>query len=371
MASTTRWPSLAWAARGSPSIGTKASTTSSSTPVRIPSFSRRVQGGRRLLVGDRPDGMGGITLARPLQLRNKPVTRVEIAVPPDPRHCEAPYTPSRRVPTTWPWRSARKVKDSSFQGLNAVNPPGDRTARTLTAAAVFSMVAPAYGQKYGVDDDTMADVLASIAVKNHHSGARNRAQLAQRSPGDRVELPRLAGTLGVFDCAGVADGAATAIVVQARTPSSTRQADLHQGALLATGSGSGLIDPGYITTSPSARPPRPMPTLSRHHRPAGSSPWRRCTTASRRPSWSRWRISGSHPGASAWKEVLAGAFDLDGDLPIKPRRRVEVVRSTPSAPRVCACSSSAGSEYGRPRRTARSATTDHPGLAMTHNRQLR
>ena len=40
---------------------------------------------------------------------------------------------------------AEKVKDSGYQGLNANNPPNDGTARTLTAAAMFSMVAPAYG----------------------------------------------------------------------------------------------------------------------------------------------------------------------------------------------------------------------------------
>ena len=33
-----------------------------------------------------------------------------------------------------------KVKDSGYQGLNAVPVPGDGTQRTLTAAAMFSMV---------------------------------------------------------------------------------------------------------------------------------------------------------------------------------------------------------------------------------------
>ena len=241
--------------------------------------------------GTAQSGMSGITLARPLQLHNKPVTRVE-------NYCAtgsealrgAVYAVASGAYDMAMAVGAEKVKDSGFQGLNAVNPPGDGTARTLTAAAMFSMVAPAYGQKYGVDEETMADVLASIAVKNHHNGARKpRAQFRREITKETaLGSPRLAGTLGVFDCAGVADGAAAAIVVRAedavcgtRTSRSTsrrsplrREADRASSTRVTT-----------TPTSPSAKPRRPTPT----HRPAspipgGSWPWQRCTTASRRPS---------------------------------------------------------------------------------------
>ena len=67
---------------------------------------------------------------------------------------------------------AEKVKDSGYQGLNAFPIPNDGTARTLTAAAMFSMVAPAYGKKYGVGEDELTEVLARISWKNHRNGAR-------------------------------------------------------------------------------------------------------------------------------------------------------------------------------------------------------
>ena len=189
--------------------------------------------------GTAQSGMSGITLARPLQLRNKPVTRVE-------NYCTtgsealrgAVYAVASGAYDVAMAVGAEKVKDSGYQGLNAMNPPGDGTARTLTAAAMFSMVAPAYGQKYGVDEETMADVLASIAVKNHHNGARNpRAQFRREITKETaLGSPRLAGTLGVFDCAGVADGAAAAIVVRAEDALQVHgQADLHQGAVLRRG----------------------------------------------------------------------------------------------------------------------------------------
>src|ERR1700735_1259135 len=123
-------------------------------------------------LGTAQSGMSGITLARPLQLEGKPVTRVE-------HYCTtgsealraAAYAVASGAYDVAMAVGAEKVKDSGYQGLNAFPIPGDGTARTLTAAAMFSMVAPAYGQKYGVDEDTMADVLASIAGKNHHNGA--------------------------------------------------------------------------------------------------------------------------------------------------------------------------------------------------------
>ncbi len=242
--------------------------------------------------GTAQSGMSGITLARPLQLRNKPVTRVE-------NYCAtgsealrgAVYAVASGAYDVAMAVGAEKVKDSGFQGLNAMNPPGDGTARTLTAAAMFSMVAPAYGQKYGVDDETMADVLASIAVKNHYNGARNpRAQFRREITKEAVlSSPRLAGTLGVFDCAGVADGAAAAIVVRARGRAANTRTSRSTSRRSRSPRGAGRVSSTPATTtptSPSARPRRPTPT----RRPAspipgGSWPWRRCTTASRRRSW--------------------------------------------------------------------------------------
>src|SRR5262249_14880566 len=110
-----------------------------------------------------------------------------------------------------------KVKDSGFQGLNAFPIPTDGTNRTLTAAAMFSMVAPAYAKKYGVDPDEMRTVLARIASKTHANGARNpRAQFRREMSVEQIRaMPPVAGGLSVFDCAGVADGAAAAIVCRA------------------------------------------------------------------------------------------------------------------------------------------------------------
>src|SRR5207245_8014843 len=171
-------------------------------------------------LGQDTSGMIGITLARPLQVEGKPVTRVE-------NYCAtgsealrgAAYAVASGAYDVAMALGVEKVKDSGYQGLagGAGNPPTDGTQRTLTAAAMYSMVAPSYARKYGVSEGEMREVLARIAWKNHYNGARNpRAQFRREVSTETIcASPRVAGLLGVSDCAGVADGSAAAIVVRA------------------------------------------------------------------------------------------------------------------------------------------------------------
>ena len=182
-----------------------------------------------------------------------------------------------------------KVKDAGYQGLNAFPIPNDGTQRTLTAAAMFSLVIPAYAKRYGISADEMQDALAHIASKNHANGARNpRAQFRREMSTDQIKAsPRVAGSLGVLDCAGVADGAAAAIVCRAEDASKYTDTPLFIKALsFVAGSGSGLTDPSYDYThfpevEVSRRTPTPRPASPTR---AASSRWPRCTTASRRRS---------------------------------------------------------------------------------------
>ena len=63
----------------------------------------------------------------------------------------------------------------------------------------------------------MKDVLTRIAWKNHQNGAKNpRAQFRKEVPKETIsKSPLVAGMLGIFDCSGVSDGSAAAIVVRA------------------------------------------------------------------------------------------------------------------------------------------------------------
>jgi len=275
-------------------------------------------------IGTAQSGMSGITLARPLQLRNKPVTRVE-------NYCTtgsealraAAYAVASGAYDVGMAVGAEKVKDSGYQGLNAAGPPSDGTGRTLTAAAMFSMVAPAYAAKYGVTEEQMADVLATISVKNHRNGARNlRAQFRREVSKETVRSsPRVAGSLGVFDCAGVADGAAAAVVVRAEDALRYTDHPIYIKALsFAAGSGSGLIDPKYDYT----HFPECEAAATDAYRQAGiTDPLRQLAMAEVHDCFTPTELVlmedlGFAERGTAWHDVLDGTFGLDGELPVNP-----------------------------------------------------
>ena len=218
---------------------------------------------------------------------------------------------------------AEKVKDSGYQGLNANNPPNDGTARSLTAAAMFSMVAPAYGAKYGVGEDEMAEVLAAISSKNHFNGARNpRAQFRKEVARETIlSSPRVAGRLGVFDCAGVADGAAAAILVRAEDAlRCTDQPIYLKGLSFVAGSGSGLIDPDYDYThfpecETAARDAYTQAGITHPRQQLAMAEVHDCFTPTELVLM---EDLGFADRGTAWKEVLAGPFDLAGELPVNP-----------------------------------------------------
>jgi acetyl-CoA C-acetyltransferase len=110
-----------------------------------------------------------------------------------------------------------KLKDSGFSGLVTSRPPDDGTGQNMSAPAMFSLLAPAYAKKYGVDEGQLKEVISRIAWKNHVNGAKNpKAQFRKEVPMEKImNSPRVAGMFGVFDCSGVSDGAAAAVLCRA------------------------------------------------------------------------------------------------------------------------------------------------------------
>ena len=203
-------------------------------------------------LGTAQTGMSGITLAAPLKLKGKPVTRVE-------NYCssgsealrQAAYAVASGAYDVAMAVGVEKVKDSGYQGLNSFPVPTDGTQRSLTAAAMFSLIAPAYAERYDVDLDELRYALAQIASKNHANGAKNdRAQFRREMSAEAIcGMPDVAGRLSVFDCAGVADGAAAAIVVRAEDAHRWTDHPVFIKALsFVAGDGSGVTDPDYDFT---------------------------------------------------------------------------------------------------------------------------
>ena len=185
-----------------------------------------------------------------------------------------------------------KVKDSGYQGLVGAGRAADRRHRAARSPRprCSRCARPAYGKKYGVDDEQMREVLARISWKNHYNGARNpRAQFRKEVSMETIcNAPLMAGRprrvrlLGRRRRQRGGDRRAGRGRAQVH-----RQAALHQGAVVRRRQRQRQRRPRLrLHDVPRDRRPRP-PTRTR--RPASPTPatrsrWPRCTTASRPPS---------------------------------------------------------------------------------------
>jgi len=133
-------------------------------------------------------GQSGLTLSRPLKIDYKPVSRLE-------NYCatgseafrNACYAVAAGAYDVAMAIGVEKLKDSGFSGLPGSGSVGDGTRAPLTAPATFSLLAPAYGKKYGVDDATLKEAMTRIAWKNHKNGALNpRAQFRKEVPKETI-----------------------------------------------------------------------------------------------------------------------------------------------------------------------------------------
>jgi acetyl-CoA C-acetyltransferase len=277
-------------------------------------------------LGTLGSGQSGLTLSKALALDYKPVTRVE-------NYCasgseafrNACYAVASGAYDRVMAVGAEKLKDSGFSGLLRGDPPGDGTAAELsvTAPAAFSLLDPAYCSKYGVDPDQMREAMTHVAWKNHYNGARNpKAQFRSVVAKEKIEsAPKIAGRLGVFDCSGVSDGAACAVIVRAEDALDYTDRPMYvKGLSFVAGPASGAMDPAYdFTTFPEV-----VRSSQDAYQQAGiTDPRRQISFAEVHDCFSPTELvlmedMGFSERGQAWQDILAGDFDLGGRLPINP-----------------------------------------------------
>ena len=274
--------------------------------------------------GTMGSGVSGLTLSRALRLENKPVTRVEnMCATGSESLRNACYAVASGAFDVAMAIGVEKLKDSGFSGL-VTNPiPGDGTIPETTAPARFSLLAPAYAKKYGVDAEEMKDVLTRIAWKNHFNGARNpRAQFRKEVSKEVIRAaPAIAGMLGIFDCSGVSDGSAAAIVVRAEDAHRyTDRPVFVKGLSFVAGPARGNIDPGYDFTTFT----EVVAAADDAYAQAGvTDPRAELAMAEVHDCFTPTELVlmedlGFADRGFGWKEVVAGTFDLDGELPVNP-----------------------------------------------------
>lgn len=164
-------------------------------------------------------GKAAVPLSTSLRLPFIPVTRVE-------NYCAsgtesfrgAVYAVASGAYDICLSMGVEKLKDTGYGGL----PGGGSSSGSLiwlwwpnlTAPGAFAQLASAYAAKYGIKDQDLKRAMAQVSVKSHENGVLNpKAHLRKKVTIDQVmAAPIIAHPLGLFDCCGVSDGAACAIV---------------------------------------------------------------------------------------------------------------------------------------------------------------
>ncbi len=268
--------------------------------------------------------LSGLTLSVPLKIDYKPVTHVEnFCATGSEALRQACYAVASGAYDIAMAIGVEKLKDSGFSGLVVGSPPNDGTLGNMTAPASFSLLAPAYFNKYGLEAAKGKEVLARIAWKNHRNGAKNpKAQFRKEVSMETIlNSPKVADPLGVMDCSGVADGSAAAIVVRAEDAHKYTKHPIYIKALsFVAGPGEGPLAQDYDFTTfrevvASAKDAYKQAGITDPRQQISMAEVHDCFTPTELVLY---EDLGFSPRGTAWQDVMNGFFDLDGGLPVNP-----------------------------------------------------
>ena len=156
-------------------------------------------------------------LAVALRLRNIPVTRVENMCATGTEALRgAAYAVAAGACDIALAIGVEKLKDTGYGGLPV------RTKGTLndlwmpygSAPGTFAQLASAYSTRHDIKPADLKRAMAHVSWKSHQNGVKNpKAHLRKAVTMDTIlNAPMIAEPLGLFDCCGVSDGAAAAII---------------------------------------------------------------------------------------------------------------------------------------------------------------
>jgi acetyl-CoA C-acetyltransferase len=129
-------------------------------------------------------------------------------------------------------QGVEKLKDIGYGGLpefsTAMGTMNGQWFPNVTAPGSFAMLASSYAAKYGLDMQEVKRAIAHISVKSHANGVLNpKAHLRKPVTEEQVlAAPMIAYPLGLFDCCGVSDGSACAIVTTPEIAKSLGKKDI-------------------------------------------------------------------------------------------------------------------------------------------------
>lgn len=269
-------------------------------------------------------GKSGTPLAVALRLPYIPVTRVEnFCASGSEAFRGAVYAVASGAVDIALALGVEKLKDTGYGGLpqRGRGPLNNLFNPNLSAPGSFAQLAAAYRAKHGVSPEDLKRAMAHISVKSHDNGSRNpKAHLTNKVTEETVlNAPIVAEPLGLYDCCGVSDGAACAIVTTPEIARSLGKKDLVsvKALQLAVSNGEEAShnswDGSYFATARIAskrayneagiRNPRQEISLMEVHD---------CFSVTELVTMEDLHIS---PEGGAIKDVLDGFYDHDGQVP--------------------------------------------------------
>ena len=162
-------------------------------------------------------GNSALPLAFALRLPTIPVTRVENMCATGTEALRAAvYAVAAGACDVAVAVGVEKLKDTGYGGLplRTKGVANDLWMPYGSAPGSFAQLAGAYAAKHGISADHLKQAMAHVSWKSHQNGAKNRKAHLQKAVSMEAILkaPLIADPLGLFDCCGVSDGAACAIV---------------------------------------------------------------------------------------------------------------------------------------------------------------
>lgn len=268
-------------------------------------------------------GNGGRTVSEALRLPYLPVTRVENACGSGHEAVRgASYAVAAGIYDICLAVGYEKLKDEGMSGLPGMQ---NRTGTHYESSmpGVFAMMATRYFNRYGLSPQEGKTMLGKISVKSHHNGAMNpKAHLRREITLEQVlNAPIIAWPLGLFDCCGVSDGAAAAVIVRADMVKSFKNRPVYVKALqicASPTSGRMVTDYDYTHVEEAYRAgiaaykeagitnPRKEVSMAEVHD---------CFSITEAVTMEDLQFS---PRGRVREDIEAGTFELTGDLPVQP-----------------------------------------------------
>jgi len=274
--------------------------------------------------GTTSSGSTGGPVAGALKLQYVPITRVEnaCATASDALR-NASYAVASRVCDIALAIGVDKLKDTGFSGLGSAGGIMDAGVRpSTTAPGMFAMMATKYFFRYGLSPDEGKRMIGLVSVKSHHNGTLNPKAHFQREVSLETVLkaPIIAWPLGLFDCCGVSDGSAAAIVVRAEDAKKFRPDPVRIKALQMSVGNEGLVRSDYDYTHVESTWQAGLKAyeeagVKTPREEIGMAEVHDCFSITEAVTMEDLQFS---PRGEVRADIESGFFNLDGGLPVQP-----------------------------------------------------